>query len=230
MAAKARVPAGDGDKGEDKDKALREGHAPAGDLAGVPGVIAPLPPKKIILPKLDIDTIVLTLVGDSELICHRWSEKALGIMLGKQTGAATSGREKKDPDQDYRDSLYPYPGGGYGFPAIAFKDSAVSACTSLGKAVTKVAARQAFHVVGELVKIEGAPRMRRDAVRLGGQSADIRFRGGFPEWRVELTIRYNTRVLSSDQIANMLNTAGFAVGVGEWRPEKDGSFGMFHAA
>jgi hypothetical protein len=27
---------------------------------------------------------------------------------------------------------------------------------------------------------------------------------------------------------NLFNVAGFAVGVGEWRPERDGSNGMFH--
>lgn len=190
------------------------------------GLVKPIKP--ISLPKLEIQTIMVDVVGDSELICHNWSEKAVKQMLDKQMGKATAGREKKDPEQDFRDSLYPHPDGGYGFPTIAFKSAAVSACTSLGKSVTKVAARQAFHVLGELVKIEGTPRMRRDNVRLAQQTADIRFRAGFPEWRTTLTIRYNTRVLTSDQIINMLNTAGFAVGVGEWRSECDGQYGLFH--
>jgi hypothetical protein len=29
---------------------------------------------------------------------------------------------------------------------------------------------------------------------------------------------------------NLFNTAGFAIGVGEWRPQRDGSYGMFHIA
>jgi hypothetical protein len=29
---------------------------------------------------------------------------------------------------------------------------------------------------------------------------------------------------------NLFNTAGFGVGIGEWRSEKDGQHGMFHVA
>lgn len=190
-------------------------------------------PKKttpIELPRLDIRTLQLKLVGDSELICHHWSEKAIKQILDKQMGKASSGREHKDPERDYHESLYHLPDGGYGFPSIAFKNAAVSACTSLGKSVTKVAARQAFHVMGEMCRIEGTPRMREDMVRVGMGTADIRYRGAFPQWSTVLTVRFNARVLSDEQIVNLFNTAGFAVGVGEWRSEKDGSFGLFHVA
>ncbi len=104
----------------------------------------------------------------------------------------------------------------------------VEACTSLKKAITKVAARQSFHIGGELTRVYGQPRMRQDMVRLNGVTADVRFRGGFPTWAAQLMIRFNARVLSCDQIVNLLNTAGFGVGVGEWRPEKNGPYGCFH--
>jgi hypothetical protein len=151
-------------------------------------------------------------------------------MLEKQMGEATAGREKKNPEADFESSLYPHPDGGYGFPAIAFKAAAVSACTSLGKAITKVQARQAFHVQGELIKIEGIPTPREDMVRVGMGTADIRHRGEFKTWACELVIRYNARALTKEQIVNLFNVAGFAVGVGEWRPERDGQYGLFHVA
>jgi hypothetical protein len=182
------------------------------------------------LPTYDIQTFTVKLIGDAPLICHAWSRKAKDMMLAKQMGKATAGKEAKSPEADFESSLYPHGQGGYGFPSIAFKSAAVDACTSLGKVITKVAVRQAFHIVGDLVKIKGKPTPREDMVRVGMGVADIRYRAEFREWSCELEIRYNARALSREQIVNLINIAGFAVGVGEWRPEKNGQFGLFHVA
>lgn len=181
----------------------------------------------ITLPALNIQFLKLRLVGDSPLICHAWSEKAKREMLDKQMKKAKQAKEAKNPDADFRASLYPHPEGGYGFPAVAFKAAAVDACSSV-EGVTKVEARGAFHIIGDMVKINGEPTPREDMVRIGMGTADIRYRGEFREWSTEITLRYNANVLSAEQIANLFNTAGFAVGIGEWRPQRDGSFGMFH--
>ncbi|NQS97851.1 MAG: hypothetical protein HQ591_05310 [candidate division Zixibacteria bacterium] len=116
----------------------------------------------------------------------------------------------------------------YGFPAIAFKSAAVDACSHID-GVTKVLARGAFHINGKLLKIEAdEPTMREDMVRIAMGTADLRFLGEFKKWKVLIPIRYNASVLSPDQIVNLFNTAGFAVGVGEMRPARNGSYGMFH--
>lgn len=179
------------------------------------------------LPKMNIQIFQLTLIGDSSLICHRWSEKAKKEMRDKQQKRAKEVRAAKDPQKDYEESMYTHPDGGYGFPSVAFKASAVDACSQI-ESVTKVEARGAFHIPGELVKIEGVPTMREDMVRVGMGTADLRYRGEFKEWKCTITIRHNANVLSAEQIVNLFNHAGFAVGVGEWRPQKDGSHGMFH--
>lgn len=181
------------------------------------------------LPRLDLRMITITLVGDSSLICHAWSHKAKAAMLDKQMKRAKTGKAAKDPQQDFEDSLYRMPGGGYGFPAVAFKAAAVSACR-FADGVKMTEARGAFHVLGELVPIEGEPTMREDMVRIAMGTADIRHRGEFRRWRATLNVRFNASALSPDQIVNLFNVAGFGVGVGEWRPEKDGSYGMFHVA
>lgn len=198
------------------------------------------------LPRLDVQMMEVTVIGDSPLIVHAWSMKAKREMLDKQMKRPKAGKEAKDPLADFKASLYQLPDGGFGFPSVAFKNAAVTAVTSIS-GVTKVAARQAFHVLGEdidvagafdgvkmrqnLVRVEGgSPRMREDMVRVGMGTADLRYRGEFWPWYAKVLVRYNAGVLSPSQILNLFNTAGFAVGVGEWRPEKDGQSGLFHVA
>ncbi|MDR3473332.1 MAG: hypothetical protein P4M09_16860 [Devosia sp.] len=198
------------------------------------------------LPALNIGLMEVTLIGDSPLIIHAWSAKAKREMLDKQMKKARSAKEPKDPRADFEASMYRLADGGYGFPSVAFKNAAVTAGTSVA-GLTKIQARQAFHILGEdadiagafegsksrinLVRIEGgAPAMREDMVRVGMGTADLRYRPEFAEWHALVLVRYNTNVLSESQILNLLNVAGFAVGVGEWRPEKDGQYGLFHVA
>lgn len=184
-------------------------------------------PAPITLPELRIATMQVRIIGDSPLICHAWSQKAKQEMLAKQMKKAKQAKEAKDPERDFQESLYHHPEGGYGFPAVAFKSAAVDSCSHIA-GVTKVEARGAFHIIGDMVRIEGTPTKREDMVRIGMGTADIRYRGEFKTWSSQFTVRYNCNVLSPEQILNLFNTAGFAVGVGEWRPQKDGSFGMFH--
>ena len=120
--------------------------------------------------------------------------------------------------------------GRFGFPACAFKASAIDAGYQQGVIAKKTTARGAFHIIGEYAVIEGIPEMREDMVQIGGMSkvADIRYRPMFKEWKTTLTIKYNKKAITPEQIMNLLNYGGFANGVGEWRPSKDGSFGTFH--
>jgi hypothetical protein len=187
-------------------------------------------PTVIQLPVLDVRNLRIKLIGDSPLISHKWAEKAKREMLGKQMKEAKQGKPIRNPEQEFLDSLYDHPNGGYGFPAVAFKSAAVNACSHID-GVTKVEARGAFHVNGDLVQIIGTPIMREDMVRIGQGVADLRYRAHFEEWSCELFLRYNAGVLSAEEIVNLFNTAGFGIGVGEWRPQKSGGqFGLFHVA
>lgn len=180
------------------------------------------------LPALDIRAVTLMLVGDSPLIVHAWSEKAKRAMLDKQMKRATTAKAAKDPEADYKSCFYYTPSGAYGFPAIGVKAAMVSACRFVDAKMTM--ARGAFHIDCEMLEVIGTPRPREDMVRIAMGTADIRYRPEFPDWRIPVTIKFNAAVISPEQIANLLNTAGFGIGIGEWRPEKNGSYGRFHVA
>jgi len=163
-------------------------------------------------------------------------------MLDKQMKKATTGKDAKDPFIDFCDSLYwlserpekptmeDVERATFGFPTIAFKAAAVDAGFQQGVLEKKTTARGAFHIIGEFAEIVGTPTMREDMVRIGMGTADIRYRGEFKTWRTTLHIKYNPKAISLEQVVNLLNYGGFGCGVGEWRPQKDGSYGTFHVA
>lgn len=202
--------------------------------------------KTIEIPAIDIQEFKITLVGDSPLIVHKFSEKTKREMLEKQMKKAKSKKDNtKNPVRDFVESMYwlseepkEYTeeafeqalknGARFGFPAIAFKSAAVSAGYRAKITKDKVTSYGAFHINSEFAEIEGTPEMREDMVRIQGSSADIRYRGEFKKWKTTLNIRYNAGVFSMEQIVNLFNLGGFACGVGEWRPEKGGNNGMFH--
>ena len=180
------------------------------------------------LPPLNIQQVSFTLIGDSPLIVHAWSEKAKREMLDKQMKKATKAKEAKDPQADYEACFYKTEGGAYGFPAIGVKAAMISACRFADMKMT--AARGAFHIDCEMLEVIGDPRPREDMVRVGMGTADIRYRPEFPAWRIPVTLKINASVISAEQVANLLNIAGFGVGIGEWRPERNGQYGRFHVA
>jgi hypothetical protein len=199
--------------------------------------------KVIELPQLRLKELNLVLIGDSTLVMHRWSEKAKEEMLRKQQMKTKLPREPKDPKAEYANSMYiidekegdrariaegDTSGIQFGFPSTGLKSAAVSACRFADMKMTH--ARGAFHVLGDMVEISGEPALREDMVRIGMGTADLRYRGEFLEWKAHLRVQHNSSFYSPEQIVNLFNTAGFGVGIGEHRPEKSGSWGMFHVA
>ena len=73
------------------------------------------------------------------------------------------------------------------------------------------------------------PVMREDMVKIGMGTADLRYRGEFRNWSSDIVVDYNENgQYSLENILNIIHAGGFLCGVGEWRPEKDGQYGMFH--
>lgn len=129
-------------------------------------------------------------------------------------------------------------GARFGFPCNGIKASIISGAYRAGLDVKQTELRGTFFLEGltdastiDLAEIVGpAPEFREDMVRVGGMSktADIRHRAEFREWEIPLRLKYiSDGKYSLEQILNMVNYGGFVCGIGEWRPEKDGQFGMY---
>lgn len=200
---------------------------------------------------VQIKKVPIRIVGDTPLIMHAWSEKAKRTMLEAQMGVAKGKKKEfKNPVGDFINSMYwltekpveqteeafeaaVAAGAKFGFPVTAIKQAANSAAFRLGWVKNKMALRGAFFIESNengLVEIvSDTPAMREDMVKIAGGTADIRYRGEFRNWSANLTISYNAGGdFSLENIINAINAAGYVCGIGEWRPERDGTYGQFH--
>ena len=189
------------------------------------------------LQRIAREEITVRVVGTAPLIVHQFGAKARQEMLDKGTTKAKAKKAPRDPKQAFEESLYRLPEDGYGFPAVGFKAAIVDAARHFpNSGLTMVALKVAIFVVGEgpqsLVPILGSePTMREDYVRINnGLSTDLRFRGQFSPWHVNLKIRFLPTLLSRRSVVALVDAAGFG-GIGEWRPaskmSKTGSYGTF---
>lgn len=70
-----------------------------------------------------------------------------------------------------------------------------------------------------------------DMVRTAGigRVPDVRFRYEYLNWKARLVLEFDENTISTATVVDLLNRAG-RVGVGEWRPERDGTFGTFRVS
>ena len=64
------------------------------------------------LPAMNIQHAEIVLVGDSPLISHKWSEKSKKEIRDKQQKKAKAAKDIRNPDEEFKSSLYHIEGGG----------------------------------------------------------------------------------------------------------------------
>lgn len=188
--------------------------------------------KSVEIKDFSINEVVIPIVGISPLIIHAWSVKAMREISDKQAGKAKNKKHDiRIPEDDYEQAKHKSPQGWEGFPAAGFKAAMIRGAKMIGMVMKDT--QTAFFIKADceetqLVKINGESRMRTDMVRVGMGSADIRYRPEYPDWSANLTIEFNSGVVSLDQIYQLVKAAGYGCGIGEMRPEKGKfNFGRF---
>lgn len=185
----------------------------------------------ITVPAVMRSEITFRILGVTPLIQHKWSEKAKEMIRQKQAGKKTKQRDAREPDAEFLAATHFTQDGEYGIPAMAIKNAIINAAhKDIGIEKTLVRKSIFMECRDENMCIPmkcSKPVMREDMVRIGNNQADLRYRPEFKDWEAEIRIVYDAGLLKPDDILNLVNRAGFGVGLCEWRPEKDGEYGRF---
>lgn len=126
----------------------------------------------------------------------------------------------------------------FGFPVTGIKQSIITGAYRAGLDVKMTELRASFWLRGGTAKgtqdlaeiVAPAPELRLDIGRNSGMNRSAKFciRPEFTTWEIPLVMKYiENGKYTLSQLLSLINYGGFASGIGEWRPEKDGQHGMY---
>lgn len=179
------------------------------------------------IQNVSVLSITLEVTGTSPLLQNKFNQKTIEQMLRKHMGLPTN-RENKIPAEVIENATVRNADGVVCMLPVCFKKAMLTASTQI-KGLKKTQLRSAIFIEGKSIVIDYSrmcPQM--DMVRTSGMNKqpDIRFRPRFEDWKACLTISFPENI-PPQTVVDLLNRSG-TVGIGEWRPEKDGTFGTYN--
>lgn len=184
---------------------------------------------KIILEPIKVNDFKLKIRGTTTLLQNRFSQETKNLILDKQTGKSKSNKKKiRDTDEEIRQSIHfiDEKKNIIGTPVEGFKKGMMDCTSFVGdKMFSKKLIQGAVRIInsqGGLVPIQ----YKKMSTLEHNIKHNILFSPQFHEWSTELHIQYDSNNISPQDIALLLNYAGFYVGIGMWRPKcRDGGSG-----
>ena len=184
--------------------------------------------RPVLIQAVNLRRATVYIRGTSPLIQHSWSEKSKEMLRMTAAERRKVPKTARNPEAEFLAATCWCEGGGYGIPAMAVKSAMIEvAHKDAGLPKTTVRKALRFRVSGIIPMECSEPTMREDIVRIGNNQTDIRYRPEFAEWGAEISFDYDADLLTIRDVVNLTNRAGFSVGIGEWRPEKNGEYGTF---
>lgn len=196
--------------------------------------------------RVQIQTVDLVLRGTAPLVVHAFAEKAKQEIRDKQAKKAKQAKAQRKPEEEFLAARYVDAQGRECVPVTCLKKCIITAATAFDD-LTKVALRQALFVMPTpelelnifkdsfLVPIEhpveGARRewavgkMREDAVTIGINTRGLTYRPEYNNWMLRVSVEFNPRLVSKEQLLALVDQAGWGVGIAEGRPERSSALG-----
>lgn len=182
--------------------------------------------KSLVIEQPKTFSVCIEIAGTADLIQNNFSQKSVEQMLRKHMGISVQ-REPKKPRECLEEATVRNIDGKVSISPSCFKQAMLGAATQI-KTFKKTQLRIALFVQGSSIPItfdKMIPRM--DVTRTSGmnRAPDIRFRPAFQNWKARMIVEFSD-MLSVQTVIDLLNRAGKG-GVGEWRPQRNGTFGTF---
>ena len=184
--------------------------------------------RPVLIQAVNLRRATIYIKGTAPLIQHSWNEKSKEMLRMTAAERRKIPKTARNPEAEFLAATCWCEDGQYGIPAMAVKSAMIEvAHKDAGLPKTTVRKALRFKNAGIIPMQCSEPKMREDIVRIGNNQTDIRYRPEFENWGAEISFDYDADLLTIHDVINLTNRAGFSVGIGEWRPEKNGEHGTF---
>lgn len=189
---------------------------------------------KTMLKPVDIKHMDIPVEGVSPLLIHKFSDEAMQAIKDKHAGNVIVKNKNLTLEEKIRRCIHKMDDGTIGFPVSGFHKGMVE-CAPYLQNVSKKLVKGAVKIIGD----KNSPLMtikykkmtpQEDHAPLPMVAGNITARPRFDGWNCKLHVQFNASQISAEQIVNLLNLAGFHMGLGDWRPSSPksaGSYGMY---
>lgn len=189
--------------------------------------------QEICIEPLKIGMVTIKVEGITPLLMNPLNEKAQQLLKQYWDGMKKPKEKTKvTPKEIAEAKIYYTPDGKIGFPSSGFKRGIETVMPQFDKYGKKDIKGGVFFLE-EIVPI----KFKIKKVNQGwGRSSGMNrtpmptIRPEFTEWSCELKTRFNTEIINLEQLINLLNWAGTYCGLGDWRPEKRGTYGQYQVS
>lgn len=187
---------------------------------------------EIVVNPIKVANMKVKIVGISPYLSNKMSEDTKQMLLNKQLGKGVEKMKIRNPKKEIEEKIHHIRKNKVGIPIFGLKEALVESAPYID-GLDKKKVKGSVYIIPEengLVELKYKKMVINEATtRDSGRNQTPRttFRPEFQNWSSEFNIKYNARQITPEQIVNLIKIAGFHMGIGSWRPQCSGSFGMF---
>jgi len=187
--------------------------------------------QKIELQNLQKEQITVKIKGTTPLLMEKMNMDVVE-RYNKRKGQKIQGKDSKMEEDLIESKIHYTSDGNIGFPAVGFWKGLVEVAPYI-EGLDKKRVRGSIRILGGIIPID---YKKREINVTWGKTAGIKksprkiMRPEFTDWSCKLDIVYNRATISPEQIINLVNWAGFQMGLGGWRPEHGGTYGQYEVS
>lgn len=178
--------------------------------------------------QINLSTVAFKITGTSPLLMDKFPEEAKKQITEKQMGLSKTKKKPRDIEKEMQEAVHKTQEGDIGFPAIGFKAGLIESTSFIGDKFFSKKLLKGIQIINSKDGLVPIEFKKQDILEHSIQS-NTKYTPQFHEWKCVLQIQFDENNISKQDLANLINYAGFYYGVGIWSPrcKSGGNYGMY---